>query len=183
MDLEQALVLLSSGLPEEKRMELMLQLLDEMLGCEEKQEIIQDPGTLSCKKCGACCLPDRPHLGELAWVVVLGPELDLMGSELEDFYTEPDHGKMLEELGLGTCEPIEELPGVGRLRLMRARTDVSGLVRCKALAGEPGVRCECAIYEDRPRICRSVEKGSLSCLAYRRQYRPLLNSRQEKFEV
>jgi Fe-S-cluster containining protein len=35
---------------------------------------------------------------------------------------------------------------------------------CCALIGEIGNRCKCGIYEDRPSICREVERGSSVCL-------------------
>ena len=47
------------------------------------------------------------------------------------------------------------------------RMDESG--RCVALAGQLGC-VHCAIYEDRPELCREVAPGSECCLDSRRRF-------------
>jgi Fe-S-cluster containining protein len=40
--------------------------------------------------------------------------------------------------------------------------------RCSALQGEVGVTVSCAIYRDRPEVCRSCEPGDDACRMARR---------------
>jgi Fe-S-cluster containining protein len=42
---------------------------------------------------------------------------------------------------------------------------------CVAFAGELGRQCSCAIYEDRPAVCREFEVGSQLCRDAREQAR------------
>jgi Fe-S-cluster containining protein len=39
--------------------------------------------------------------------------------------------------------------------------------RCVALEGRLGHEVSCTIYDQRPEICRTMEKGSMGCLAIR----------------
>ena len=181
-DIEKLFVRLMSGrLDNQAREQALAQLLEALLTNQEKQEVIQDPGTLDCQKCGVCCLPDKPQLGSLAWVTVFEKELQAMGPELAEKFTEPDHGMLLADLGI-VQSPVDNMPGVGAVRLMRTKVK-DGQVMCKALTGTPGKACSCAVYSTAPRICKAVEKGSLSCLAYRRQYQHVLYRHLERLEV
>jgi uncharacterized protein len=42
--------------------------------------------------------------------------------------------------------------------------------RCLALDGEVGVATGCAIYEDRPAVCRACQPGDEECLTARRRH-------------
>jgi hypothetical protein len=42
--------------------------------------------------------------------------------------------------------------------------------RCSALVGNVGAATSCAIYEERPHVCRACEPGDDACLAARRHF-------------
>lgn len=42
--------------------------------------------------------------------------------------------------------------------------------RCSALTGRVGVSTSCAIYVDRPEVCRACEPGDGACLMARRRF-------------
>jgi len=40
-----------------------------------------------------------------------------------------------------------------------------GMIVCQALRGSVGKQCSCAIYDDRPKVCRTFKRGSRACRA------------------
>jgi uncharacterized protein len=42
-------------------------------------------------------------------------------------------------------------------------------LQCIALAGEPGIKCSCSVYEHRPAQCIELKPGSNECLKYREE--------------
>jgi len=42
--------------------------------------------------------------------------------------------------------------------------------RCSALVGEIGRRAQCAVYADRPLVCREFQAGSDDCIMVRRSF-------------
>lgn len=96
---------------------------------------------LDCQKCGACCLDQ---------LVVLMP-----GDNV------PFH--MVIDKSCASLEHDDDLPD-GMTPL-----DHCGLVmrnqfgRCVALEGRPGVEVSCKIYENRPAVCRVMQKGTQAC--------------------
>lgn len=93
-----------------------------------------------CQRCGACCV---------------GLDVPLSPGEETYFEARP---------GLRALTVLYRRP-TWWVRFM-ARDQATG--RCLALEGAHS-DCRCAIYEDRPEICRAMEPGSEACLAARRQ--------------
>lgn len=57
--------------------------------------------------------------------------------------------------------PIE--PALREVKEVETCLTPEGLRVCTALAGCIGVRCECTIYERRPKACESLEIGGPRC--------------------
>ena len=101
---------------------------------------------LDCQRCGACCCnPDENRMEEMKGWVPVRPD--------DRLWKRP---RLVQRYVLRGGE------GAAHLRLDDRQ-------RCTALRGKLGARVWCAIYEDRPRACRSVEAGSARCLQYRRE--------------
>jgi Fe-S-cluster containining protein len=99
-----------------------------------------------CKSCGACCFGRRDYVQVFADDVArLGPART---AEL-------------------VAPPVGEIPAsVGResepRRFMKMTQG-----HCKALSTSVPGRFLCAVYEDRPMLCRALEPGSAPCLEAR----------------
>lgn len=96
-----------------------------------------------CVKCGACCCDD--------WDVLLDP------SETDAYERRPH---LLRLTVLYTSRLGWEL------RFLKKRP---GTGTCIALDGDIG-NVRCAIYEDRPSLCRQFEAGSDLCRDARRRF-------------
>jgi Fe-S-cluster containining protein len=53
--------------------------------------------------------------------------------------------------------------------------------RCKALKGEVGVSCSCAIYDRRPKVCAQFEPNSEGCLEARTRMKYKLARPEHKY--
>lgn len=103
-----------------------------------------------CQSCGACCAAGR-HDGPQDYYVRLTPEdFDRLGAR----------GKRLTVVYDNRCGET--------LRAMRFNKK-GGRRTCIALEGEIGVRVSCAIYSDRPRVCKNFEPGDQLCLIAREE--------------
>ena len=99
-----------------------------------------------CTACGACCFGKRDYVQVFADDVVrLGPART---AEL-------------------VAAPVGEIPeSVGRKAEPRRFMKMTH-GHCKALRTDVPNRFLCAVYEDRPMLCRALEPGSASCLEAR----------------
>ncbi len=103
---------------------------------------------LDCVTCGACCF------GQNNYVQVFADDVARLGPEQTATYV---------------AEPVSStLPSVGRPAEAERFMKMKG-GHCSALrTPEPNQpRWLCAVYEDRPTLCRAFERGSASCLAAR----------------
>ena len=101
-----------------------------------------DPDDYDCTKCGACCVsdfdaPDYVHL--------LPKELDRLSQAERNryIYTDRTYGKPQTS--------------------MKTAYDKAGNCRCKALEGDLSKEVKCAIYEDRPDVCRNFQPETDVC--------------------
>lgn len=99
----------------------------------------------SCQECGACCTTFL-EFGRGGFVRV----------------SDADQQRLPEKYRLKVV--MESDPGVDRLG---TRGTPSVGYRCVALKGTPGRHTRCDIYEDRPSLCRTLERGSPDCLKER----------------
>ena len=97
---------------------------------------------LNCQKCGACCLDQ---------LVVLMP-----GDDVPPHMTmDKSQVSVVHQDGLPPgLTPIDHCVGL-------VMNNQFG--RCVALEGKPGVEVSCKIYENRPVVCRVMEKGTQAC--------------------
>lgn len=101
-----------------------------------------------CTKCGACCRSDRQEKPGYVYL------------SLEDAERiRRKHPRM----------PIvqERVPPFAAHVELGTRETKDGCV-CAALRGRIGVKVTCAIYKDRPQLCREFLKGSGDCRFARR---------------
>lgn len=96
-------------------------------------------GQLDCTRCGACCC--------------VGLDVVLCPAERDEFVSRP----ALVRLTVGRRF------GGHRVRVLAHHSDTG---RCVALRGPLG-DVYCAIYSDRPALCRDFERGSPDCLSAR----------------
>ena len=110
--------------------------------------IAPSPDVPECTACGACCFSSLPE-----YVRVFGYDMDRMDDEARG-YTEFLGNRCFMRMEHGRC---------GALRI-----DPGGPDRAP--------RFTCAIYEMRPDVCRSLERGSGACRADRHEKaeRPLI---------
>jgi Fe-S-cluster containining protein len=156
-------------------------LRENLLNSPENTTIVQDPDTLDCQACGVCCLPDKPEFGDVPWVMIFESDVNRLGRRNAKKYTERDKGMFL---GPGQrLPPVDSMPGVGNVKVMSIAKTKRGIPKCLALTGKVGKRVSCAVYEDRPEVCRSVRKGSQACMAYREQYKQVLELASQGIEV
>src|SRR5437773_2212882 len=100
---------------------------------------------LDCLTCGACCL--SPFGGE--GYIRLSAEEE----------------KHLGRRGLPVL--VMSLDPQDRIVLLGTKSNRNGRV-CVALTGQVGKQVACAIYPDRPELCRQFEAGSPECRQARR---------------
>lgn len=94
-----------------------------------------------CNECGLCCTT-KLEFGRGGFVRLTDNDYErLPGKYKLRVVLESDHG--VDRLG------IKGTPTVG--------------YRCVALKGTPGVNTRCDIYEERPILCRTYERGSQDC--------------------
>lgn len=105
--------------------------------------------TFDCRKCGACCAFFNVELST--------EEALCLPQTLVACYT-----KIPSMLCLaGTGEPH------------RGNRELNVVVqsnRCRALEGEIGKACTCAIYPIQPKVCREFPVGGEGCLMARKYY-------------
>lgn len=111
-----------------------------------------------CQKCGACCT--YFHKDELKennyplWAVPINPNFDKVPPQFVQI------GKRVI-----ACDSQDDADnGISYETSKFVRPD--GL-RCSALAGEIGKDVSCAIYVNRPPVCRNFEVGSERCIEAR----------------
>lgn len=101
---------------------------------------------LDCRRCGACCVNPPPNRdADFPWWVEIA-----VGDAI------------LEREALAKLV-IHDPDGVPHLRLLHDG-------RCIALRGTPGRETTCAIYDDRPSPCRTVQPGDVLCTRYRLEH-------------
>ena len=94
-----------------------------------------------CLTCGACCV--SPFVGE-GYIQV-----------------SPDEERRLAKLGLPVLEIV---PGPeDRVVMLGTRNNGQRLRVCVALTGKVGKQVACAVYAERPELCRQFEAGSPEC--------------------
>lgn len=94
-----------------------------------------------CQACGACCVHLGPYDGN-AYV-----------------YLDQDEARRMRRLGLPVIQGV-----LGSPCLAAAPHDGAwGFPACVAFEGELGKRCGCAVYEERPSVCREFAMGSELC--------------------
>jgi len=99
-----------------------------------------------CTACGACCLGRRDY------VQVFADDVARLGTARTAEFVAP---------------PVGEIPAsVGRQSEPRRFMKMTH-GRCVALRTVESNRFLCAIYEDRPLLCRALEPGSAPCLEAR----------------
>lgn len=103
-----------------------------------------------CQECGACCV-------------------DLYGDgTVADLQPEDEQRLGPRRLQLYTVQSGGRWPDTPH-HATSTRVDALGNTVCRALRGSVGRSCSCRIYEDRPTLCRSFERGSRACLSSRRE--------------
>jgi len=98
-----------------------------------------------CQTCGACCVSNYDY----------GYHVDL---EEDDYKRLSPHYKrhnVVHALGFG-CK-------------LAAKTRKDGTIVCVAFRGTIGKACQCAIYKNRPSVCREFPPGSSYCHEARKQ--------------
>jgi Fe-S-cluster containining protein len=100
-----------------------------------------------CRSCGACCVnPPVNRDAEFPWWVEIA-----------------DGDRLLARPDLVRKLVVRDPDGVAHLRLTSDG-------RCLALRGTVQGRTSCAIYNDRPTPCRTVQPGDALCLRYRHEH-------------
>lgn len=99
-----------------------------------------------CTACGACCFGRRDY------VQVFADDVARLGTARTAELVAPATGEIPASVGRGP-EPI---------RFMKMAQG-----HCSALRTEVPNRFLCAVYEDRPMLCRALEPGSAPCLEAR----------------
>ena len=106
-------------------------------------------GEYDCTKCGACCAPKPRHAGIFHYV-------PLRPTDLENHPRMQVLKKISGETGInGRC--VQTCEGVNG-------------TQCVALRGTIGEETSCAIYDNRPEICRQFAPGSDVCLEARAEH-------------
>lgn len=101
-----------------------------------------------CNECGMCCVTDL-QFGRGGFVQVSDADQARM----------PDNRLRVV---------VESSPGQARLG---TKAPFEGWTRCVALKGIVGSRTRCDMYEGRPMVCRTFERGSDACRKERARYR------------
>ena len=99
-----------------------------------------------CTTCGACCYGKRDY------VQVFADDVARLGTERTAEFVAPAVGEIPASVGR-TSEPK-------RFMMMTHG-------HCKALRTDVPGKFLCAVYEDRPMLCRALEPGSAPCLEAR----------------
>ena len=99
-----------------------------------------------CTTCGACCFGKRDY------VQVFADDVARLGAARTAELVAPAVGEIPASLGR-EAEPRRFMKMTGG--------------KCKALRTAVPNRFLCAVYEDRPMLCRALEPGSASCLEAR----------------
>lgn len=90
---------------------------------------------IDCQDCGACCA---------AFVVdVFADDYDRMPYPRRNLLV------------------VQDASGYYEMRMTKRLPSGGG--RCAALAGKPGERCSCTIYDVRPTVCRDYEPELTNC--------------------
>lgn len=105
-------------------------------------------GIPECNACGICCTTDI-EFGRGGYVRLRSEDID----------------RLPEKYRLKVV--MDSDPGVHRLGTKG--TPVTGY-RCTALRGEPNRSTRCDIYDQRPKMCRAYERGSVDCRRERAQW-------------
>ena len=102
--------------------------------------------TYDCTSCGACCFGRRDY------VQVFPDDLARLGTARAAEFVAPASGEIPASVGRES-EPK---------RFMKMTHG-----HCSALRTDVPNRFLCAVYEDRPMLCRALEPGSAPCLEAR----------------
>ena len=108
---------------------------------------------LDCRSCGACCKAHPKYRGE-SYVKIFDQDMDRLTGEQRKSFTITLPVASSEAAGYNYLENWTQR---GAMRLI-------GEDRiCAALSGDIGGCVSCKIYETRPDVCRSFEKGGNLC--------------------
>ncbi len=99
-----------------------------------------------CLPCGACCA--SPFIGE-GYIRL-----------------EKDEERGLARTGLPVLIIVPDPED--RIVMLGTKCNGEGIRVCAALTGRVGKQVACAIYEERPKLCRQFEAGSPECHQARR---------------
>lgn len=113
---------------------------------------------LDCQSCGACCKAHPDYEGR-SYVKIYDQDFDRLTDEQREKYT--------AVIPLGSSEAagysyLDNWTQRGAMKLVEDK-------KCSALSGEIGSCVGCDIYDNRPKICRTFEKGSDSCYLAREE--------------
>ncbi|HEX2972975.1 MAG TPA: YkgJ family cysteine cluster protein [Tepidisphaeraceae bacterium] len=111
--------------------------------------MIQSNSIYDCQTCGACCA---------------SPWRDRRTGTQSD----PETQVQIVPSPYFDDYPVE--PAMRSPDEVETYVTAEGLRVCTALAGCIGVRCECTIYERRPKACQSVEIGGALCREARQHF-------------
>jgi len=106
-----------------------------------------------CKNCGACCVGNIDY----GYLVDLEPE-DI--KKLTPYYRRKH---------VVYPSPILIACGSDGNAALATRIGREGNFPCVAFRGRVGGSCYCAIYKDRPKVCKDFPMGSEYCLEARKQ--------------
>lgn len=113
-----------------------------------------------CKGCGACCAYSRD------WVEIAARDTQVPRELTEESHPElwPDvEPEFIPRRVMRTTGPNLSLP------VLQSEPESRGQ-RCVALVGEIGKGAHCSIYENRPTVCRSFERGNPICVWFLGRY-------------
>lgn len=106
--------------------------------------------SFDCTKCGACCVNDSGAGSDTPWIPVTSAERRRL----------PAHSRKLAVLNR---------PWSGDYAI-QTKHNADGDCVCACLEGSVGTSVRCAIYEQRPSLCREFSPGGWGCLEARRDH-------------
>lgn len=100
---------------------------------------------LDCQTCGVCCAQRNDRSG-----MVIDGILESERDELDN----KKHGCLGSDPRYGVV-------------LRKQITQIPGIDACPFFCGEPGVKCGCSVYDERPAVCRYFHPACDDCLKIR----------------
>lgn len=121
----------------------------------KESELDFSPDGTECTDCGACCqVINGEAPNEIAYVELLHGDLVNLRLSKDSPFVMESRPRSLNSSGFS---------------LKAVRSEDKGPCVCVFLSDSVGVGAECTVYNNRPSICRSFEKGSQTCIQKRKQ--------------